>query len=683
MKSSYKQHRLTSALVLAGLLAACGDGASPTGAEAPEQTAQADNGNVPGLSQEQDTDTALSKVATGTYQIKSACNNNKVLDIDKASQENGAPVALWDAAAGKTHQQFKIESMEDGTAKITAVHSGKVLDVLKASEEDGAEVVQWEDRAGSNQRWQIEQAGSTANRYRFTAAHSNKVLDLDKKGVENGTKIQQWAWHGGCNQQWDLVKVGSSGPTPTPTPTPAPTPSASPKPTPSPSPTSAPPAAGYINTTYQTFAGAIVNPERGFLPNKIVSNDTSSVDFKSMRNGSSLVRGVFDMKELNGPLSQSSLNNLRTALSKVREAGLKVMLTFRYNDPPDDNIKQAKDAPVDVVIQHLDQLKPIFNEYADVIMGLRGGFVGAWGEWHSSSNGLASEPKRSQVWRKILDVLPPERMMSIRRVDHLREIPSQQVDLNMAFNKSDDSRTGLTNNCFLASEADAGTYKSESGAGYTIEQQKQYLEKSSKYVLVGGETCDSEALGSKTPREDCSTALAELKRFHFTYLNSEFDMSALNKWKSQGCYNEIAQKLGYRFELKSSKIASSTKAGQPFDASFVVKNVGYASVMNARAVTLVLRNQSTGEQVKLNVLKERSNSDPRFWFAESGEITVNTNAVLPSTMAAGKYDVLLSLHDPHPNLSNRPAYSIRMANQNVWEESTGLNLLAKGATITK
>ncbi len=45
----------------------------------------------------------------------------------------------------------------------------------------------------------------------------------------------------------------------------------------------------------------------------------------------------------------------------------------------------------------------------------------------------------------------------------------------------------------------------------------------------------------------------------------------------------------------------------------------------------------------------------------------------------GVYDVLLNLYDPL--LYDRPEYSIRFANYNTWEESTGYNLLFSGITI--
>jgi hypothetical protein len=48
---------------------------------------------------------------------------------------------------------------------------------------------------------------------------------------------------------------------------------------------------------------------------------------------------------------------------------------------------------------------------------------------------------------------------------------------------------------------------------------------------------------------------------------------------------------------------------------------------------------------------------------------------LPSNLPLGTYDLLLNLPDPTTNLRNRVAYSVRLANQSVWEVSTGYNSL--------
>ena len=65
--------------------------------------------------------------------------------------------------------------------------------------------------------------------------------------------------------------------------------------------------------------------------------------------------------------------------------------------------------------------------------------------------------------------------------------------------------------------------------------------------------------------------------------------------------------------------------------------------------------------------------DPRFWMAgETHEI--NLLAQLNDSMS-GEYNVYLNLPDPYDTLHDNPAFSIRLANENMWEEETGYNYL--------
>ena len=69
--------------------------------------------------------------------------------------------------------------------------------------------------------------------------------------------------------------------------------------------------------------------------------------------------------------------------------------------------------------------------------------------------------------------------------------------------------------------------------------------------------------------------------------------------------------------------------------------------------------------------------DPRFWLpGEEHKFTLACN--LDSSMQ-GDYKLYLNLPDPYPSLHEDPRYSIRLANDSVWEEATGYNYLT---TIT-
>ena len=52
-----------------------------------------------------------------------------------------------------------------------------------------------------------------------------------------------------------------------------------------------------------------------------------------------------------------------------------------------------------------------------------------------------------------------------------------------------------------------------------------------------------------------------------------------------------------------------------------------------------------------------------------------------SDVPQGSYELLLEIADAFESLQGRPEYSIRLANANVWEASTGFNDLNHTITI--
>ena len=66
-------------------------------------------------------------------------------------------------------------------------------------------------------------------------------------------------------------------------------------------------------------------------------------------------------------------------------------------------------------------------------------------------------------------------------------------------------------------------------------------------------------------------------------------------------------------------------------------------------------------------------ADPKFW--SNGFTLINENLTLPANIAKGYYELYLNLPDASPSLQARTEYSIRLANDGIWESSTGYNKL--------
>ena len=182
---------------------------------------------------------------------------------------------------------------------------------------------------------------------------------------------------------------------------------------------------------------------------------------------------------------------------------------------------------------------------------------------------------------------------------------------------------------------------------------------------MGGETCQPSAFSA------CTNALQQLATYHFSYLNIDYHQGVIKQWKQQKCIDEIKKRLGYRFVLTEGSFSGYNSAERVLKVSLKIKNEGFAAPFNPRKAVLVLVSEKNPkEKYRFNL-----NTDPRLW-AASKTTTIAAEVSLPSTLRKGKYTLYLHLPDPYPTLYDRPEYSIRLANKDLWDAQTGYNTLA-------
>ena len=429
-----------------------------------------------------------------------------------------------------------------------------------------------------------------------------------------------------------------------------------------------------VTTLYEKSDEDFPNPERGFFarfhpwetnPRPLLRLDHLQ---KLRSENITLARRIYLISEFRDkPLSESFLLKVSQDLETARKAGVKLIFRFAYNW-----LGGGDDAPTERIVSHLEQLKPILAANYDAIAYMEAGFIGYWGEWNRSSNGLReNRSARREILLKVLSVLPTERMVALRYSYYKGDIFYNQNFLtpDKAFNGSDRARTGAHNECFLAGIDDWGTYNHTDPE--IVDRQKTFLSLDNRYVVQGGEVCNP------SKYDDCPNALTELGRMRWSALNVDPSdgKEILQDWETQGCMKEIKRRLGYRFRLLKSIIPEKVKPGGRFSLKFEIVNDGWASPYNPRSLEVILRNSGTGNEYYLPV-----NEKPQMWMPGVTKV-VNILGGIPANMPPGEYEVLLNLPDPTPRLSNRPEYSIRLANQNVWEESTGYNSLLQRVIV--
>ena len=188
---------------------------------------------------------------------------------------------------------------------------------------------------------------------------------------------------------------------------------------------------------------------------------------------------------------------------------------------------------------------------------------------------------------------------------------------------------------------------------------------------MGGETCGLSAYCHCQPEpnyKDAHGVLQDMAIYHFTYLNQGYHTGVLSRWRSEGCFEEIQKRLGYRYVLEKAFFTKSPAAGSTMRVVMKIRNDGFAPVQNPRDAEFVLTDGS-GKVIKTWAL----NSDPRYWMPSQTTV-IDQNIELPSS-ASGECNLYLNLPDPCETLHNNPLFSIRLANEDVWEEKTGMNKL--------
>jgi hypothetical protein len=467
-----------------------------------------------------------------------------------------------------------------------------------------------------------------------------------------------------------------------------------------------------VTITYKESTEDFPNPDRGFYhysetraSNYSLLSETTLKGYRTPKRASgaqydvvsTLVFRYYVLDQFKDtPLSETYLNNVRADMAVVKKAGVKLIPRFTYTTQANSGDCDESficppygDASKSVVLNHIAQLKPIFQEHAALISCVQMGFIGTWGENYytdffgdASSNGqqkLLDEnwTDRLQVLQALLDAVPDEIMVQVR-YPQLKQrmvyginalVSSAALTAQESFSGTDKARLGFHNDCLLASADDFGTYEdygnSSSPRGTANTTLRKYFAEESKYVPVGGETCND----GYSPQNDCEPtgkADKELREMHYSYLNTNYNNQVNNDWVDGGCMESIKRNLGYRFVLKDATFDHVTES-KSLKATINLDNVGYASPFNFRPVQFVL-----GDTINNIFHTFEIETDTRHWL--SGAVKIEQTFDL-TNIAAGNYTLFLSIPDQHEELKDRHEYAIRLANENIWYEEKGLNKL--------
>ena len=412
-----------------------------------------------------------------------------------------------------------------------------------------------------------------------------------------------------------------------------------------------------ITLDFVEATNLLLNPERGYYVGVDLLDGDSASHVRA--SGHTLAIAIVRLDDYRDrALDSALLGALRAGFADVRAAGIKVILRFAYNASFSD------DAPRSRILGHIDQLAPILADNSDVIAVVQAGFIGAWGEWHGSTNGLDNDADRGAILGALLAALPPSRTVQIRTPMYKDAIfPGGPLDPEEAWTEENRARVGHHNDCFLASPDDYGTFESP------VAEWENYVEQDGRYLPIGGETCALNA-----PKTDCQQALSFLEAQHWSYLNKEYNQAVLDGWDAQGCGDEIRRRLGYRLALVSATLNESVAPGGVLRVDLVVANRGFSAPFNRRPIILVLRHGEQRWEVELSQRDGRQ--------LQPGRTTITARLRVPANAPpADDYQLSLWLPDDEPGLRDDPRYSIRLANPGIWDDSDGANVITRSLRV--
>ena len=139
-------------------------------------------------------------LAEGVYIIKSALDNNKVVEVDT----NTGNVQI-NENTGANNQKWRLERTSNGYYRIVSMYDeSKVLDVAWGGTSNGTNVQVYDINNSSSQNWYFKDAGN--GYYNLVSQVSGLNLDVYGAISDNGTNVQTWENNGNNAQKFVIVE---------------------------------------------------------------------------------------------------------------------------------------------------------------------------------------------------------------------------------------------------------------------------------------------------------------------------------------------------------------------------------------------------------------------------------------------------------------------------------------------
>ena len=406
----------------------------------------------------------------------------------------------------------------------------------------------------------------------------------------------------------------------------------------------------------------ISNPGRGFyLMERVVVEDEGL--YEPLITPYVLTLIELNLKKYNkGAISDKGLAMIDHVLEQLPKLGKLGLIRFLY-DWEGEAWEKEPDSK-EIVLLHMDQLKPILLKNANNIFLLQGIFLGNWGEMHSSP--LMNLWGEAVFMDKLASVTDSKTYLSVRTPSQWRTITGI-TDLNTFPDTGHPyaARLGLFNDAFMASDTDLGTYSTGEGVTALCKQSRKkeyaFQNKLCKHVPNGGETA---AVNELVAPQRFSKEMFEL---HITYLSADHCLEVIELWRNSNIKGSktnyldyIEGHIGYRFSAEAVRIKKGRDKGKIFEIS--IKNTGTAPTYLDALLELICCKR--GEEQILFAQPESEGADLKALYPSS---SMAFSFYLPDIGLKGEHDIYLKI-------KTKGGY-IRLANRDAFTAEFGANFL--------
>lgn len=447
------------------------------------------------------------------------------------------------------------------------------------------------------------------------------------------------------------------------------------------------------------------------------------------------------------PITEDGLAYIRDKLQQVRDGNGVALVRFNYDgrgfswvdcDHPEDGyidtLTNDCEPDKEMVLTHIEQLKPILHEYEDVIMAVDGGMFGPWGEMHSTTFGTSPE---AYTWllNAWLDAVPESRSIIVQggaflswynstygtdyTFETIDQIPAPQPG-------TPEARFGFFNDSYAYGCDEGEDYPDDWGSlaegaswpGSPLGDADSY-DRGRLMTWIRGQNnfYGGEAQGDETLWNTYPFVAWEASYAQTVYLNADYSDEVHQRWADftyteenvtidmENAYeapytvtNAIfdpvydgrngveywRDRLGYRMVLRDANASEWVSAEGTLSFEGKIQNVGFGNIVNQKSVTVILAAKDGSA-----VYSVLTDIDAREWRPDLDSRATNTAAwrdlsfSIPmaqfGNVAAGEYDIYLKINDPKETTETKRC--IQFANYDIWNADLAANLI--GSTEVK